>query len=154
MKTLKKIMVAVDLSDYSLPLVEYGASLAKGAGAELLLVNVLNLRDIKMWRKIAEKYPEFSADTQIEEHIRDRMDQLRGLSEKAGCNKVDITSEFSVRQGVPYEELLKEIEEKNPDLLVMATKGRSDLVDTIIGSCARKMFRRSPVPLLSIRETN
>lgn len=151
MKALNKIMVAVDFSDYSLPLVEYAANLAKDVGAELLLVNVLNQRDISMWEKISIEYPAFSVEKQIEEHTRDRKDRLARLSEEAGCTQLDVKVEHSVRQGVPYEELINEIEEKKPDLLLMATKGRSNLVGTIIGSCAQKMFRRSPIPLLSIR---
>lgn len=154
MKTLNKIMVAVDFSDYSLPLVEYAANLAKDVGAQLLLVNVLNQRDITMWKKISYEVPGFSVEKQIEEHTRDRKDRLVNLSEKAGCTKLDVKAEHCVRQGVPYEELINEIEENKPDLMVMATKGRSNLVDTIIGSCAQKMFRRSPIPLLSIRGTD
>jgi nucleotide-binding universal stress UspA family protein len=151
MKTLNKIMVAVDFSDYSLPLVQYAANLAKDVGAELLLVNVLNQRDISMWEKISWEVPEFSVKKQIEEHTRDRKERLVTLAQEAGCTKLDVKAEHSVRQGVPYEELINEIKNKKPDLLLMATKGRSNLIDTIIGSCAQKMFRRSPVPLLSIR---
>lgn len=151
MKTLNKLMVAVDFSDYSLPLVAYAANLAKDVGAQLLLVNVLNQRDINIWKKISEEYPAFSVQKQIEEHTRDRQDRLVSLSEEAGCTNFDVKVEHSVRKGIPYEELINEIEGKKPDLLLMATKGRSNLVDTIIGSCAQKMFRRSPIPLLSIR---
>jgi nucleotide-binding universal stress UspA family protein len=43
------------------------------------------------------------------------------------------------------EEVLEEIKNQKVDLLIMATKGRSDLVGTIIGSCAQKLFRRSPI---------
>jgi nucleotide-binding universal stress UspA family protein len=71
--------------------------------------------------------------------------------EEGGGIKLDVKAQYAVRRGVPHEELIKEIKEQKPDLLLMATKGRSNLVDTIIGSCAQKMFRRSPIPLLSIR---
>ena len=151
MKTLNKLMVAVDFSDYSLPLVQYALHLAKDVTAELLLVNVLNQREIDIWKKIAEEYSAFSVEKQIEEHIRDREDRLASLSERAGCTRLDIKTELSVRRGIPHQELIEEIQEKKPDMLLMATKGRSNLVDTIIGSCAQKMFRRSPIPLLSIR---
>ena len=48
-------------------------------------------------------------------------------------------------------ELLKAIEKDRPDLLIMGVKGRSNLVERVIGSCAQKMFRRCPIPLLVIR---
>jgi nucleotide-binding universal stress UspA family protein len=153
MKRQKKIMVAVDFSEYSLPLVEYAANLANDVGAELLLVNVLNQRDINIWKKISEEYSAFSVQKQIEEHTRDRQDRLRDLMQAAGGNTRDVKAAYAVRQGVPYEELINEIKEEKPDLLVMATKGKSNLVGTLIGSCAQKMFRRSPIPLLSIRSS-
>ena len=61
------------------------------------------------------------------------------------------TARSIVRIGVPYQKLLEVIDEETPDLLIMATKGRTDLTDVVMGSCARAMYRRSPIPLLSIR---
>ena len=39
---IKKIMVAVDFSEYSPKIVDYAARLAEDLGAELIFVNVIN----------------------------------------------------------------------------------------------------------------
>jgi nucleotide-binding universal stress UspA family protein len=90
-----------------------------------------------------------TVENYMEETRQDREAHFDKLIKAADCANMPVKT--SIRIGVPYEELLAVIEAKKPDLLVMATKGRSNLVDAIIGSCAQKMFRRSPIPVLSIR---
>ena len=149
MQNVTKIMVAVDLSDYSLPSVIYAQKLARPLGAKLILVNVYNQRDISAIRTARDAYydPNFFEKV-VEENKLYRHDEMARLVQKADA--VDLVAKTLLRIGVPYQELLAAIEEEKPDMLVMGTKGRGNLADTIIGSCARKMFRRSPIPLLSL----
>lgn len=149
MKTINTIMAAVDFSEYSLPAVRYAARLAEDVKADLLLVNVINQRDVNMMKRVASEAPAFSFEAYLEDMRKDREEGFRKLMHDARC--ANTVFQTLIRIGVPYQELLKVIESRKPDLLVMATKGRSNLVDTIVGSCALKMFRRSPIPILSIR---
>lgn len=149
MKTINKIMVAVDFSDYSLPATKYAARLAEDVQADLLLVNVINQRDVNIMKKIANEAPAFSFDAYLEETRKDREEGFQNLIKDAGCGGTAVKT--VIRIGVPYQELLDVIKTQKPDLLIMAVKGRSNLINTIVGSCAQKMFRRSPVPVLSIR---
>lgn len=149
MKSVNTIMVAVDFSEFSRPTVHYAARLAEDVGADLLLVNVINQRDVDMVKRVALEAPNFSFETYLEETRREREEAFQKLIDEARCRKASVKTK--IRIGVPFEELLAVIEARQPDLLVMGVKGRSNLVGTIVGSCAQKMFRRSPVPLLSIR---
>ena len=149
MKTVNTIMVAVDFSPFTLFTVRYAARLAEDVGADLLLVNVINQRDVDMVKQVAAAAPDFSFENYLEDTRRDRQDGFQKLIEDAPCRKEGVRTK--IRIGVPFEELLVVIEARKPDLLVMGVRGRSNLVGTIIGSCAQKMFRRCPIPLLSIR---
>ncbi|MFO7716581.1 universal stress protein, partial [Desulfosarcina sp.] len=55
-----------------------------------------------------------------------------------------------VQAGIPYRELLSVIESEKPNLLVIGTKGRSNLADVVVGSTSRRIYHRSPIPLLTI----
>jgi len=143
-------MVAVDFSDYSLAAAEYAAKLAKDLKSKLLFTHVYNKRDVDMINMDATRIPEFSVKAYVDEQVEERKAQLHDLAKK--LIQVNLVAETHVRVGVPYEALLHEIKEKGPDLLVMGAKGRSNVMDMILGSCAQKMFRHSPIPLLSIRD--
>jgi nucleotide-binding universal stress UspA family protein len=149
MQTINNIAVAVDFSEYSTAAVQFAARLARDVGAAVRLVNVINQRDVDRLKKVADQVPAFDLKTYLEQMRQDREERFQQLVQSAGIEIPGLKT--SIRIGVPHQELLAVIAAKRPDLLVMAVKGRTNLVDTIVGGCARRMFRRCPIPLLSIR---
>ena len=157
MHKIRKIMVGCDLSKYSKDVLIYAGELGKKFQGELIIVNVINKRDIDILLKVAqgqfdrniEKYVEKSVEDYIERAKEQRSREIDTLTEETGCNKITIRKVFKV--GIPFQELLRAIEEEGADLMVMGQKGSSDLADVLFGSNAEKLFRRCPIPMLSVR---
>ncbi|MGD8257998.1 MAG: universal stress protein, partial [Desulfobacterales bacterium] len=83
----------------------------------------------------------------VEEERRRALEQML---KKMSFPAERIRSVFKL--GHPVEELLKIAIKENVDLIVMGIKGRSDLEHLLVGSVAEKVFRRSPIPILSYRD--
>ena len=149
---IKKIMIAVDFSECTEQSLHYGISLAKGMNASLLLVNVVNSRDLNVVERYIglqepELYQKFVEDAHSSR--KKELDDLLKIAEEKG-----VLGDSLVLEGVPYMEILNAIDTEKPDMLIVGTKGRSNIADTIIGSCAQKLYRRCPIPLLSLRPVN
>lgn len=143
-----KILTAVDLSDYSGTTVRYSLAIAEKMNADLVLVNVINQRDLDMIRRAMVGYDSFSFTDYLEEQIKDRLAQMNALLENAGTGHVNCRC--LAKDGIPYQQILETITTEAADLLVLSTKGRSNLADVMVGSTARKLFRQSPIPMVSI----
>ena len=143
-----KIMSAVDLSDFSPATVRYSVWLAMKLNADLLMVSVINQRDLDMIQRAMAGYESFSFSNYLDDQAQDRERKMKEMFEAASPGRINCR--YIVKNGIPYRELLTVIEEEKPDLMVLGTKGRSNLADVVIGSTARKMFRRSPIPLISV----
>ena len=157
MKSFHKIMVGCDFSKYSRETLECAVALAEKLQADLIIVNVINKKEIDTILKVAEgqfdrnieKYVEKTAQEYETRVKADRTRQMEKLIEDIGCAHLSIKKVFKV--GVPFQELISAVEDEGADMMVMGQKGRSDLAGVLFGSTAEKVFRRCPVPLLSVR---
>ena len=150
-----KILVACDLSEDAIEALQVGAALAKDLNAELVAVNIINQRDISAMemalKKIKTEIDNFPVTIGgYTEGIKlERKKALQQIVEKSVGNQVAYRS--VVATGVPFKRLIEIAKEEKPRVVVMGTKGRSNLADVILGSTAEKMFRHCPVPVLSLR---
>jgi nucleotide-binding universal stress UspA family protein len=150
MGNIKKIMVAVDLSEYSPQVVDYAGRLAEDSGAELLFVNVINQRNIDMIQQVTIHTAKISVKDYVSGIKKERTERMQKLLTETKCT--GIPNRFIFKQGIPFVELVETAKKEKVDMVVMGTKGRGNIAGILFGSQAEKMFRHCPVPLLSIRE--
>jgi universal stress protein A len=61
-------------------------------------------------------------------------------------------TELVVDVGVPAEHLLALAKDRDVDVLVTASHGRSELRDLLLGSVAEKLIRHAPCPVFVVRD--
>ena len=161
MKKISKIMVAFDFSEYSENAFAYAVELADSLGASLVIVNIINERDLNALRTITKedmfsksvvKYKKETMKLYVENKKEELSKKIDKLIEDTNCSHLSIDKVFRV--GVPFQELINAVENESADLMIMGSKGRTGLAEVLFGHTAEKMFRRCPVPLLSIRLHN
>ncbi|MFA6129302.1 MAG: universal stress protein [Bacteroidales bacterium] len=64
-----------------------------------------------------------------------------------------VTVFANVRVGSPYEEILKEELEKNIDLIVIATHGKTGFIHHLMGRVAERVFRGAKGQVMLVKAT-
>lgn len=149
MKTIKKIMVACDFSEYSKQVLQYASDLAENLQADLIITHAINQRDIDAIQKIAGYTATISLEEFVKNQFEDRSQRIDKLIEETSANHLSVKK--VIKTGIPFRGLIQAVKDEGADLIVMGPKGRSNLKNILFGTTAEKMFRHCPVPLLSIR---
>src|SRR5262245_56703764 len=124
---LQNILVPVDFANASKRAVNYGLSLALEFKARLILAHITHFDSIA--------YDKAKSDL-MELIPPDRRDSL--------------TFEIIVKGGDVRSELMGIVQDKEVDLVIMGTRGRSYFERMVLGSVTDRMLRKLHVPILTV----
>lgn len=142
---IKNILLPTDFSKISLSAAEYAVVLAEQYSASIHLLNVLE----KTPPILAIRSLDLSREKIVQSIENDARDHLKECVEKVKKIK-NVEIHPVLRKGIDYEEIIKYSEEKNIDVIVIATHGRTGILHTLLGSVAEKVIRYSKKPVLVI----
>lgn len=133
MRVYTKILVPVDCSDVDTAIIGHVSKLASQNNAAVYLLHVVHSHTLDQDRILLA-----NAEASMGDYRR----QLK----TAG-----IETHILTRSGEPDEEILKEIEAGDYDLVAMATHGHTFLGDILFGSISRSLKHKITIPLLLLK---
>lgn len=147
---LNTILVPTDGSEESAKAIPIAAQIAKAQGAEIVLVRVV---EPVLWDYHATETP-IPPDV-YESLVRANEEQAQSdlARLQATLEAQSVRARRIALRGFPASALLDIEEREHPQLVVMATHGRTGLVRFALGSVADRLVREGSVPVLLVRRT-
>ena len=135
----ERILVAVDGSAFSDAAVDQAISLGGICNSEIFVISIVDLYPEQM--AVAPALVE-----KMSEEVRQYLDKA-----KQKVDETNIPCETIVRMGgKPHEFIVQEAKEKEIDLIVMGTHGKSGIKRILLGSVAQSVLGQAPCPVLVV----
>lgn len=142
-RDFKTILCGTDFTERSYQALDYALRFAKLADGVLIVVHLVHVAS-------GDVYAENEPWPRTFEEARQRAKRLLEDVHRTrlqGYPKAELVVEI----GTPAEYMLQLAGDRNVDMIVTATHGRSELADLLIGSVAEKLIRHAPCPVFVVR---
>ncbi len=142
----KNILVPTDFSDFSDKALQKAVDIATQHKSKIYLLHVVD--------RIAQCAVDYCIDFALVEQVEKQSvkfaeEQLKKETAAVSANGVPIV--FDVQKGDAYETIIKEQQDKNIDLIVIGSHGKTGLIQHL-GSIADKVVRGAKCPVLLVKE--
>jgi nucleotide-binding universal stress UspA family protein len=139
---IHNVLIATDFSHHSDAALRYGLGFAHLYGAQAEIVYVMPTEDFVL--------AGLDGLQAAREAARRDLLEFKSRLRHTGALVEDLDYHLTMLEGPVADCLLQSACEKKIDLIVVGTHGRGGLGKFILGSVAEKVFRHSPVPVLTI----
>jgi nucleotide-binding universal stress UspA family protein len=139
-RSIHRILLATDLSTASEGATAQAIELARGLGANLLVVSVIDPDVATLRRGLVE-----------------RMDQRRAGREAAAQalvvrgREAGVAVSFLVWEGAPGPAIVEAAEAERADMVIVGSHGRGRVGRLVLGSVSDHVVRNAPCPILIVR---
>lgn len=142
---LKKILCPIDFSEPSFEGLKVAVELGRTYSAELILINVVQPVRVVAAPGIPTGYP-------LKEYYEEMSEAARKSFEDIVENRIPkgIPVKTKIIEGQPADEIVREAEAENVDIIVTATHGWTGFRRFMFGSVAEKVVRLSTCPVLTV----
>ena len=128
-----KILLPVDGSKSSLNAAKYVAKLAKNSRSPITVTLVSVHDDIGL-----SHVKQFVAKSVVDDYLREVSEKELKAAQKA-LDAAGVKHNMAIKRGNVAQEILSLANKEKFDLIVMGSKGRTGLLDSLMGSVAQKI---------------
>ena len=144
---IKRVLVALDGSEFAERVLPYARSLAASLGSEIVLLSVPEIPEAQMYGPLAGMVDELrtKAEAETRQYLESVIDSLRAEG---------LHARMLVSGSRPASTIVAVGESVETDLIMLATHGRGGLDRLFMGSVAERVVQRTqrPVFLVPVRE--
>jgi nucleotide-binding universal stress UspA family protein len=146
MEDVSRILVVSRLTKHCKKVVHHGVSLAQKYGAKLFVIHVMhNPFSLEGWNlgipSLQMEYERLQQTFKMDIDLIIKSDQTRGLAVKT-----------VMKEGDPYEEIIKMIKEESIDLLVMEAHEEGHMEHFLFGHTNAELIRKMPCSIMLVKK--
>lgn len=154
---VKTILYCTSLGPHAPYVFSYACVLAGRLGAKIVALHVVESLNKKQ-KALVDGYAgegrlgqlisdaHNRAAEQLPEHMRATLSEITG---EDGWE--ELVKEVVIAEGRTTRQILRHIESRGADLVVIGAHTESSIIDRMIGSTARSLVKSSPVPVLTVQ---
>ena len=161
----KKTLYVTDLSEAGRQAFPHAASIARRFQSKLTVFHVVSTKNMEnllgyvndeLWEDLTRQSLEDARKVLLSRKrentdIQTELEQYCEDSNQQELSQDKLVYEVKVKAGEPLEKILEEAHSGDYDLLVISKHGnRASVKDAIIGDTARRIVRRSKIPVMTI----
>lgn len=144
---LRKVLLPTDFSGCANYALFYAASIARATGATIICVHVVEpIVPAVGYTGLAEPMPIADISEQLEDSAERELPQLAECEEFDGLDVEEV-----IVHGDPAAEIVRVAAEREVDLIVVSSHGRTGLGRILFGSTAEAVVRHASCPVLVVK---
>jgi len=145
----KKILVPTDFSVFADNALKQAIDIAKQNKSKIYLLHVID----DGFQQCAIDYclDESIVQKVLKDSIKKATEKLQQEAKKINDDHSSIEIVYDAKRGIPYEEIIKEQEEKGIDLIVIGSHGKTGILKNLLGGVVDKVIKRAKCQVLLVR---